>query len=432
MSASFGRQARVSAAVLRRRWRRVVVVVVSGLAVVTAAVTLDPQRLAAQAPREVVIGAVIPMTGGNAASGGQMKNGYEMAVDEINQQGGIKSLGGARLRLVVRDSEDKPDVGARQAQALIGDEKALVLVGSYSSAVAVTVARVAERLKTPYAITDGVADELTESGFKYLFRIDTKGKLISREVLRALKWAGEKSGAPVTKIALLNEDTAYGQAMKKAFEQAVGEFGVTLADNLVFKTGTPDLSPQAARLKASGAFWVVGAWYAPDVLTMLNTFPGLGVNPTRAITYGGPLQNPSTLKLGTVAEGALGFTMWNPDVKLAGAAEWGERFKRRFNVDAVMNAAKAYRGVWVVKDVLERAGSVDKVQIREAFTKTNISSGPAMIVQKKPITFDEAGQMNASLIMIQVQKGVFKTVWPEDVASVPLDWTRVKQGLVLK
>lgn len=381
---------------------------------------------------EVVIGAVIPMTGGNAASGAKMKSGYEMAVDEVNKQGGIKSLGGAKLKLIVRDSEGVPDIGARQAQALITTDKAAVIVGTYTSGVAATVARVTERLKVPFVITDAAADELTQSGFKYLFRADIKGEIIARDTLKAVDWANKKLGITKNSIMILSEGSAYGQSMKVAFERQAAQSGNAVADSIVFKAGTPDLSPQAARIKAADAEWLVGAWYTSDVIMMLNSFPGLGVNPVRAMAYGGDLQNPSTLKLGKAADGAVGMTTWNPDVKLPGAQEWGERFKARFDTDATANSAKAYRGIWIIADVLDRAGSLDSEKMRAAFSQTNITSGPATIVQKGPIKFDETGQLAATLVMIQVQNGNFATVWPEDVAAAKLDETRLKQGMVLK
>jgi substrate-binding family protein len=71
-------------------------------AAAVASLALQPALAAAA---DVVIGALLPMTGGNAPNGAQKKTGYELAVEEINAQGGIKALGGAKLKLVVRDHE---------------------------------------------------------------------------------------------------------------------------------------------------------------------------------------------------------------------------------------------------------------------------------------------------------------------------------------
>ena len=380
--------------------------------------------------REIVIGALLPMTGGNAPNGAQKKTGYELAIEEVNAQGGIKSLGGAKLKLIIRDHEGKPDVGARQAEAIINDDKVVIVVGTYMSGVTVPVSRVTERLKTPLIVTDSMADEITQAGLRYLFRIDTKAELATRDMLEAVKAYGKKLGTPVTRIALLNEDSAFGQALKADFEKQAGPAGLQIVENLGFKTGSPDLSAQAARIKAANVDWVVGSWYITDMLTIVKTFPSLGLNVTRVSTFGGGVQTPALLQAGDQAEGVTGFTMWNPDLNRPGVKEFAEKFKQRLGQEPNQNAAKSYAGIWILKDVLEHAGSLDKEKVREALVKVDITSGPAMILPTKKIAFDQTGQLRPQHIGIQVQNGAFRTVWPEDVAAAPLDTTRIKAGMV--
>lgn len=393
-----------------------------------ASATLAP----AFAADDVVIGALLPMTGGNAPNGAQKKTGYDIAIEEVNAQGGIKALGGAKLRLVVRDHEGKPDVGARLANMIINDDKVAVVVGTYMSGVTIPVSRVTERLKTPLLVTDSMADEVTEAGLKYLFRIDTKAELATRAMLQGVKAFGEKLGTPITKIALLNEDSAFGQSLKVDFEKQAPQLGLTVVANLSFKTGTPDLSAQAARIKASDAQWTVGSWYITDMLTIVRTFPGQGVNAARVSTFGGGVQTPALLQAGDQAEGVTGFTMWNPDMERPGNKVFAEKFKTRLGVEPNQNAVKAYAGVWILKDVLERTGSIDKEKLRDTLAKIEITSGPAMIMPTRKISFDGTGQLQPTHIAIQVQKGAFRTVWPDDVATVPLDMTKAKRGMVMR
>jgi branched-chain amino acid transport system substrate-binding protein len=307
-----------------------------------------------------------------------------------------------------------------------------VVVGFYQSGVAVPASLVTERLKTALLVTDGTADEITDRNLKYLFKIDTKADIVTRQIVQAVKWFGQKMNQPVTKVALLDEDSAFGQAMKERYQQNVVKEGLTIADDISFKTGAVDLSPQAARIKASGANWTVGSWYIDDQLNMVKNFPALGVNHTRLTQTGGGFQDPSLLKVGAQAEGGTGVTMWNPDLKLPGVKELAAKFKQRTNTDMTQNGAKAYAGIWIIKDVLERAASVDKDKIRDAFAKTDITSSPAMVLPAKRIAFDATGQMQPTHIGIQVQNGAFVTVWPEELASAPLDTTKLSQGMVSK
>ena len=232
-------------------------------------------------------------------------------------------------------------------------------------------------------------------------------------------------------MALLNEDSAFGQSLKADFEKQAPQLGLTVVENLSFKSGSPDLSAQAARIKASGAEWTVGSWYITDMLTMVRTFPGQGLNIARVSTFGGGVQTPSLLQAGDQAEGVTGFTMWNPDLNRPGVKEFSDKVKQRIGVEPNQNAVKAYAGVWILKDVIERAGSLDKEKLRETFSTIEITSGPAMVLPTDKIKFDATGQLAPQHIAIQVQKGAFRTVWPDNVASSPLDVTKTKQGMVV-
>jgi branched-chain amino acid transport system substrate-binding protein len=296
----------------------------------------------------------------------------------------------------------------------------------------VPVSRVTERLKTPFLVTDSMADEITEGGLKYLFRVDTKAELATRAMLEGVKAFGQKVGTPITKIALLNEDSAFGQSLKADFEKQAPGLGLTIVENLSFKTGSPDLSAQAARIKASGAQWTVGSWYITDMLTMVKTFPSQGLNIARVSTFGGGVQTPALLQAGDQAEGVTGFTMWNPDLNRPGVKAFAEKFKQKLGVDPNQNGVKSYAGIWILKDVIERTGSLDKDKLRETLTKIEITSGPAMVLPTSKISFDATGQLRPTHIAIQVQKGAFRTVWPDDVAAAPLDTTKIKQGMVVQ
>jgi branched-chain amino acid transport system substrate-binding protein len=251
-------------------------------------------------------------------------------------------------------------------------------------------------------------------------------------MLEGVKAFGQKVGTPITKIALLNEDSAFGQSLKADFEKQAPGLGLTIVENLSFKTGSPDLSAQAARIKASGAQWTLGSWYITDMLTMVKTFPSQGLNISRVSTFGGGMQTPSLLQAGEQAEGVTGFTMWNPDLNRPGVKAFADKFRQRLGVDPNQNGVKSYAGIWILKEVLERAGSLDRDKLRETLARIEITSGPAMILPTSKISFDATGQLRPTHIAIQVQKGAFRTVWPDDVASTPLETSRTKQGMVVR
>ncbi|WP_020203495.1 ABC transporter substrate-binding protein, partial [Cupriavidus sp. WS] len=129
---------------------------------------------AAAQVKEIPIGFVLPLSGGAATIGNQTKQGAEIAAEQINQAGGIRSLGGAKLKLIFADSQSKPDVGVAETERLIQRENVPLIVGAYNSAVTFPATEVAERYKVPWVVTGAVKDEITERGFKYVFRPNNK------------------------------------------------------------------------------------------------------------------------------------------------------------------------------------------------------------------------------------------------------------------
>src|SRR6266850_1310063 len=125
--------------------------------------------------KEVKLGYILPVTGPLAFEAQLSLNGLQLAVDEINNAGGIKALGGAKLALLPGDTQNKVELGNSEAARLI-DQGISVLIGPFSSLVAYSVRQVTEKNKTPFMLLAAVADNLTEGGLKYVFRVQPNGK----------------------------------------------------------------------------------------------------------------------------------------------------------------------------------------------------------------------------------------------------------------
>ncbi|MEM2364703.1 MAG: ABC transporter substrate-binding protein, partial [Candidatus Bathyarchaeia archaeon] len=105
-----------------------------------------------------------------ALIGRDQVNAFDLVIDEVNAAGGIKSLGGARIELVLGDTKGDPKTGAAEAERLITETKVHVLVGAYQSAVTATCSEVAERYGIPFLNPDSTSPGLTARGFKWFFR----------------------------------------------------------------------------------------------------------------------------------------------------------------------------------------------------------------------------------------------------------------------
>ena len=120
------------------------------------AVLGTPGLLLAQ-PTAIKIGLVHPVSGALAYNGGQSRLGAQMAIDEINAAGGIKSMGGTKLDAVLGDSQSRPEIGVSEVERM-EQEGVSAYVGCFSSAIALPATQAAAKYNTPFLIDVGVSD----------------------------------------------------------------------------------------------------------------------------------------------------------------------------------------------------------------------------------------------------------------------------------
>lgn len=158
---------------------------------------------------EVLIGVLYPTSGSLARLGGAALKAVELAAEDINAAGGIKSLGGAKIKLEIVDPGDKPETAKSATERLIQNKKVSALTGDYSSSLSLVTSEVAERAKIPF-VTASVSDNLTSRGMKYLFQISPKGSMFGNtQVKFAKEYLVEKLGKQ-PKVAIVFEETSYG------------------------------------------------------------------------------------------------------------------------------------------------------------------------------------------------------------------------------
>jgi branched-chain amino acid transport system substrate-binding protein len=117
---------------------------------------------------DVKIALIAPMSGGMARQGELMRIGAQLAIDDINAGGGIASLKGAKLKLVIEDAGDKVETAKNAAQRLVANQTDVVAgTGSWSSSLTLAVTEVTERAGLPW-VTLSYADQITDRGFKFL------------------------------------------------------------------------------------------------------------------------------------------------------------------------------------------------------------------------------------------------------------------------
>jgi branched-chain amino acid transport system substrate-binding protein len=367
----------------------------------------------------VRIGNIIPLSGPSATVGQQGKYAREMAVEEINAAGGIKSLGGARLTLVYADSESKPEKGVAEAERLINTEKVHVLTGCWNSAVTYPTTAVAERYGIPFVVPVSVADKITEQGFKTVFRIAAKDSWWTRDQFDFLKDMEKEFNTPVKRLAFVYENGDWGKGFAGQWKTLAEKGGYEVVLDEPYPSTATDMSPVVQKIRRARPDVLMLVSNAADAILLTNTLAEYKVKPKAIITSGGGHADPSFIRAtGKNARYLFDIVEWETDVNKPGAREANEKYNQKYGQNLTGEAVDAYVAMYVLKDALERAGSLDPARIREALAATNLSGGPGMIVGYDSVKFDASGQnRNASLVMVQINdvgKGLERiTVWPK-------------------
>src|SRR5271154_2745839 len=187
-------------------------------------------RARAQAPKEVEIAMLVPLSGPWARQGILEKMGAELAIDDVNNAGGIKALGGAKLKLIELDTQDSAEKAKDAAQRMISQNPDLVGgFGCWLSTFTLAVTEVTERSQLPW-LTLSYSDLITGRGFKYVFQSSpTADRQAEEELPMIMELAERSSGKKPTKAAFVGDNTAASVSfMKPIREHTAKDLGLTI------------------------------------------------------------------------------------------------------------------------------------------------------------------------------------------------------------
>src|SRR5471032_2252319 len=253
--------------------RRTLVVGTSFLAPILA-LTL---ATTAGAQETVKIGVLYPLSGNAASAGNHAKMASELGADLINtgdpdlaklmpiaKGGGFAGLKGAKVELVVADNQGTPAAGQNQALRLITQEKVVAIIGSYQSGITLTASAISEKYSIPFVNPESVAANLTERGFKWFFRVTPVAADFAKAYsafLKEQKAAGQKVGS----IALVHENTEYGNSVASVIADAFAKDGLNVTMKVAYSANAADVQPQVLQLKEKNPDVAIFVSYTADV-----------------------------------------------------------------------------------------------------------------------------------------------------------------------
>ncbi len=396
----------------------------------SAAATALGARRASSQPAEVKVCLITPLSGAWARSGDLARKGSELAIEDINAAGGIKALGGAKMRLVVADTGDSPESAKSAAQRLLAQEPDLAGgAGSEISSFTLAVTEVTERAELPW-LTLAYSDLLTNRSFKYIFQTSPTADQQAAAAMPTIVEVAKSAGQTLKKLAIVMDNTPSPASFSKNMRgPELEKYGLTLVADQVYTPPLSDAAPIAQKVRASRPDLMLFLPTAtPDIKLIMEKLSevGLGARRLPVISNGAPIGSPDLLKL--VGKDIMDGTMFiianwgakdNEDLTARFKAKTGEPW---ITQDSISN----YSHMWLLKEAMEQAKSADRHKVREALHTMDLTTGPgAKTFPGGRIQFNDAGRrIGAPLVIVQWQNGVPVTVYPPEAAFSKPAWSK--------
>jgi branched-chain amino acid transport system substrate-binding protein len=366
----------------------------------------------AMAQDTIKIGAVLPLSkAAFAQAGEEQRRGLLMALEEINQSGGVL---GKKVELIVEDDTGEPSVGIGAAEKLLTRDKVVALIGGYSSTITFAQMNAIQRLE-PFVAWVGASSTKVENEFgpkRWFFHYhpwDYHRQSTIRDFLLSI------SPRPKT-VAVAYEDGIYGTTSRDYVVKYLKEKGFEIVFDERFKSGSSDFTPMLTKIKRTNPeifYWVA---YAGDTTLIMKQAKEIDFNPKLflSVAINFPQYKES---LGATGDDVAGVDVWIPGMKIPEAVKWMEKFKKAYpGRTPEYWAPLGYTNLMTVVDAIKRAGSTDKEKLIAAMEKTDYNSPMGRITFKK----SEEGGLHQAIdeqIITQWQAGVSQVVYPANKAT---------------
>jgi len=331
----------------------------------------------------------------------------------INDSGGIKSLGGAKLNLIVSDVQSDATVTRTETDRLLSGYKPSAIHGCFASALTLIASEVAERAKVP--LLTGSSSDLLNKNHHYTF---TPFCRASQFALAQLQMSKLVSDAP--KVAVIFENTAFGTSTSNGLREQAPSQGVEIVMFEPYSAGLTDAGPLISKVKASGANMMFPVSYLNDLILIIRAIKQNGLEIAINGGSGGFVIPDFYKNVGGVAEGLLGVAHWNHDFD-ADSQKVNEIYKNQYGEFLFEYAGGLVAQTFMIADALERAASADPQMVRDALSTLDVSSGYAAMGPGGKVKFGPDGKnIYAHPVGVQWQHADLAAVFPQEDARAPL------------
>lgn len=371
-----------------------------------------PAILKAQ-PKSIKVGILHPVTGPIAPSGQQSRLGAKLAIDTINANGGISSMGGAKLEPIYADAQSKPDVGAAEVEKL-NEAGVSAIIGPFASGIALATTQAAAKHGIPHIVDVGVVDQVVTRGLTNTFRFGPGLSKIVDTAMENLVTLNNQAGKPAKTVMIVHEESAFGAGMAKTLNEKLPALGFEVVETISHANPTRDFNNIALKIKGRNPDLLIPSNYYNEFVLLARTLRQQKIRPKAiyAVLGGAASQYRFVQEFPDAAEFVMDCNHWfdprNPvalELKKKVEAE-----KAFFSYEVFLN----YECVRLLADALERAASADRGAITQALAASGWSNH---FMPYGPTKFVNGQNEGAAPVNTQVLQKDIKVIFPKDFAN---------------
>ena len=385
--------------------------VLAGTAAGTAALAM-PGVLRAQT-KTVKIGILEPVTGALAYDGQQGQIGAEAAIRAINDAGGIKSLGGAKLEMVFGDARSTPEGGTAEVERMQA-EGVVGIVGGFASPICLAASQAAARYDLPYIVDVGVADSIVTRGLKNTFRFGPGFGMVTKTALANLAKLNDEAGKPAKTVVLVHEDGLFGSGLAKLMQAELPKLGFEILDTIAHPTPARDMSNIALQIRSKNPDLVIPSSYYGEFALLARTMQQQRIKPKGiyAVLNGAASNYRFVKEFNEAAQFVMDCNHWHDPRKPV-----AEALRKQVEASGkfwTYNIPLNYSCVGLLADAIEKAGSTDKAKVTEALAASTYAGH---IMPYGPTKFVDGQNQGGTPVNTQVQGNDIKVIFPSDFAD---------------
>ena len=337
----------------------------------------------------IKIGFNVPLTGFAAADGQSALHGAELAVEQVNANGGVN---GNMLELVVYDDQASPKEAAPLAIKMITQDDVVAGVsGSYSGATRAAATIFSEN-SVPYISAYAIHPDITRAG-DYVFRTSFMGEVQGRA---GAKLIGEMLGKKRVTMITLNND--FGISLANGFKDKAGDFGIEIISEYEYSIKDREFGAIVSKIKSENPDAIYASGYFFTAGPLVRQLRAAGINQPVVGQEGYDSQKFIEIA-GDASEGVMITTSLDRDSSNPVTQSFIEGFSNKAGYPADMVGASGHTAILVLADAMSRAGSTDKASLRDAIASTNLEASTGQI------SFNALGEVQKDVQVQVVRDG---------------------------